>query len=337
MKAIIMNKEYFKEFTYSKRTIFYQEEYIDAKVIEIINWFLESFNSENTKQSYAKDLNDFFLFAFKSLELKIDSLHKITERVIILWKESLSDFSSASVARKLSSISSFLSFSRERGLVDKNVLELIKKPKIDKRGKTNCLTEEEILKLLEYAKKQFQISRSKTSRSYCVWRLRFTVMHVLFTVGMRAEELCELKIKDLENTGQSWRLHLITKGNVTHSPIIHPNTAQVLMNYKNEFRNNAAQEDYFLIRTQLSKNLTKLNRSSIFDMIKITAKESGILKDISPHSFRTSLATLLHLKGVPIIQIQRLLNHKSTATTSIYLRKSFEVSESATHKINFLE
>ncbi|APJ03612.1 tyrosine-type recombinase/integrase [Silvanigrella aquatica] len=319
-----------------RTTLLKKEEYIGQDVIEAMHWFIQSYQSENTKQSYTRDLEEFFLFSFKILKVKITTLKLVTERLVIIWKESLSDFSLASVARKLSALSSFLNFSRKRGLIEFNVLELIKKPKLDKRGKTNILNEEEVYKLLEFAKKQYQISRSKQSRCYCIWKLRYTVMHTLFTVGMRAEELCELKINGLENVGQFWRLHLVTKGNLTHSPIIHQQTAQVLLEYKNEFRTDAKPNDYFFIRTQMSKNLTKLNRTSIFDMIKISVRESGVFKDISPHSFRATLATLLHSQGVPILQIQRLLNHKLTTTTSIYIKKSTELSESATQKIDFL-
>jgi site-specific recombinase XerD len=87
----------------------------------------------------------------------------------------------------------------------------------------------------------------------------------------------------------------------------------------------------------MSKNLTKLSRSSVFGMIKISVKESRVFKDVSPHSFRATLATLLHNQGVPIVQIQGLLNHKLISTTSIYLKKSSELTESATQKIGFLE
>ena len=313
-----------------------KDDYVCKDILELLHWFIHSFKSENTKQSYSKDLDEFFLFSYETLKIKISTLKQITERLVILWKDSLSSFSLSSVARKLSSLSSFLTYAKKRGLVENNVLELIKKPKIDKRGKTNSLNQQEVLKLLEYAKKQFQISKSKKSRSYCVWKLRYTVMYTLFTVGLRAEELCELKINSLENAGQFWRLHMITKGNVTHSPIIHPSTAKVLLEYKNEFRSDAQPEDFFFIRTQMSKKLTKLNRISVFDMIKISVRESSLFKEISPHSFRATLASLLHQQGVPIIQIQSLLNHKLTSTTSIYIKKSSEIAESATQKIKFL-
>ncbi len=332
MHSIIQTK-----FLSSRSNLLIKEEYIGKEILDILNWFLMSFKSENTQQSYARDLDEFFLFAYRTLKIKITSLKQITERLVLLWKESLTEFSIASIARKLSSLSSLLTYARKKGLIEYNILELIKKPKIDKKGKTNALKQEEVLKLLEYCKKQFQISKCKKSRTYCVWRLRYSVMYTLFTVGMRVEELCELKIKDLEKVGSNWRLHLTTKGDLPHSPFIHHNTVQVLLDYKNEFRAEATADDFFFIRSQMSKNLTKLNRASIFDMVKVSVKESGIFRDVSPHSFRTTLATLLHSEGVPIIQIQNLLNHKLTATTSIYIKKSNELSASATQKIGFFE
>lgn len=321
----------------NKNNLLIKEEYVGKEILDILNWFIMSFKSVNTQQSYARDLDEFFLFAYKTLKIKVTSLRQITERLVLLWKENLSEFSIASVARKLSALSSLLTYARRKGLIEYNILELIKKPKIDKKGKTNALKQEEVLKLLEYCKKQFQISKCKKSRSYCVWRLRYTVMYTLFTVGMRAEELCELRIKQLEKVGAHWRLHLTTKGDQAHSPYIHQNTAQVLLDYRNEFRQSAEGDDYFFIRSQLSKNSTKLNRTSIFDIVKTAIKEAGVFRDASPHSFRTTLASLLHSEGVPILQIQALLNHKLTTTTSIYIRKAEEIAAAATRKISFFD
>jgi site-specific recombinase XerD len=33
------------------------------------------------------------------------------------------------------------------------------------------------------------------------------------------------------------------------------------------------------------------------------------------------VATSLHEKGVPVVHIQRLLNHKDISTTAVYIRK----------------
>jgi len=51
-------------------------------------------------------------------------------------------------------------------------------------------------------------------------------------------------------------------------------------------------------------------------------KQAGIEKEVTPHVLRATVATSLHDKGVPVVHIQRLLNHKDISTTAVYIRKS---------------
>ena len=50
-------------------------------------------------------------------------------------------------------------------------------------------------------------------------------------------------------------------------------------------------------------------------------KAVGIEKDVTPHVLCATVATSLHEKGVPVVHIQRLLNHKDISTTAVYIRK----------------
>ena len=130
MKVVRMLTENLMSLIQDKTTPVKKEEYMGIEVIETMHWFIQSFQSENTRQSYARHLEEFFLFSYKVLKVKITTIKIISERLVIIWKESLSQFSLASIARKLSTLSSFLNFAKKRGLIDYNVLELIKKPKI---------------------------------------------------------------------------------------------------------------------------------------------------------------------------------------------------------------
>ncbi|KAB8033708.1 tyrosine-type recombinase/integrase [Fluviispira multicolorata] len=313
------------------------DEYFGKDINEKVSWFLASFRSVNTRKSYERDIREFFLFCFLQLKIKVIDFHQVTERIVLLWKHSISQLKASSIRRKLSALSSLFNFLIRRKFMHKNIIELIIKDPVSRDGKTNVLTHDEVIQLLNYIYLKCSEFQQKNNLFYRKWRLRYVILYTLLTVGMRVEELCQLKIKSLEFNGEIWKLHMIAKGDLNHSPIIHPATAAVLIEYLKEFRADASQAEPLFIKTQMSKNITKLSRSSVFRMVKICAEAAGLKKEISPHSCRTTLASLLHQNGIPIIEIKNLLNHKLVTTTEIYIKNSNEHMKSEIKKMDIFE
>jgi integrase/recombinase XerD len=59
-------------------------------------------------------------------------------------------------------------------------------------------------------------------------------------------------------------------------------------------------------------------------MIKRKCERAKIAKNITPHTFRRSFATLLNSKGTRLTTIQKLLGHSNLETTASYIHNSWE-------------
>ncbi|APJ03088.1 tyrosine-type recombinase/integrase [Silvanigrella aquatica] len=308
---------------------------------DVVTHFLLSFTSIHTKRSYLNDLKDFIYFA-SSHQVHIHNVSQIDEKLLILWHNSLNEeknLTQKTIRRKLNALSSLLEFCRKRKLILQNPMQFIKKPKYVEESKTNAFTIDEVKEILNYLKQECErlSSENTQSRIYKSTLLKYTIMVTLFSVGMRVEELCSLKIKDIEFCSDFTRIKMMTKGQKEHSPLIHAKTAEVIKNYINCIRLNAKEDEYLFIRIQNVSDKNKLSQVAIYNIVNETARKVGIEKKVSPHSCRASLATILHNQGVPIGQIQSLLNHKEVTTTAIYVKKANELEESAALKLNLLK
>ena len=68
----------------------------------------------------------------------------------------------------------------------------------------------------------------------------------------------------------------------------------------------------------LNRRGSKLSRVMIFLMLKELVKQTGITKNISPHTLRHSFATHLVEGGADLRAVQEMLGHESITTTEIY-------------------
>jgi len=316
-----------------------------SAISDLVTHFLLSCRSTHTRRAYSLDIRNFLEFAHH-LGIPVHDARDITEKLSLLWQEELREKHSryqgakrrvvqTSVARHLSALSSLLDFALRRGLIEKNCLKLITRPKIKRESKTNALTPSELREILRVASEMVQSSQANNNlKKYRRARLEYVLLYTLLSVGMRVDELCELRIGDFEETSQFARLHMTSKGGETHSPIIHENTATLIRAYLNELRQDAVESDYLFSAKGRGPFCKKVTQPIIYKLIQTLTKAAGIDKHLSPHSCRATLATILHNKGVPIGQIQDLLNHKQITTTAIYIKKSQELQESAATKID---
>lgn len=300
---------------------------------ELIEHFLLQFQSQHTRRNYAADIESFLRWwAEKNVNLCTNP-HTITDKHILLWLEQFKE--SSTRARKLASLSSFFKFCEKRRFVERNPCQLIRRPRVEPTLSTQALNEEETLQLLSYLHSsafEHRPDGSHTKRQQRSAHLRFAVLHTLFSVGMRVDELCELRMSDLLFHPPVFKLRFVSKGGDEHTTVISDNCAQVINTYVQACRGRLGPEDYVFIRAQSSERPVKLSQTAVYNMIREAALDAGLNKKLSPHSARATVATVLHRQGVPLGFIQSLLNHKQITTTAHYVKKANERSESAALK-----
>ena len=188
-------------------------------------------------------------------------------------------------------------------IIEKDPSELIDNPRIGfKIPEVLSIQEiDSIIAAVDLSKKEGQRNRA--------------LLETLYSCGLRVSELITLKLSDLylddefirvEGKGQKQRLVPISKKAIKE--------IQFYMADRHLVTAKKGHEDFLF----LSRRGTHLSRIMIFHIIKELADEVGIIKIISPHTFRHSFATHLLEGGANLRAIQMMLGHESITTTEIY-------------------
>ena len=215
------------------------------------------------------------------------------------------NISARSQSRIISSIKSFYKFLLLEKEININPSELIESPKIGKKL-PGFLTIHEIDNLIK------SIDRSKKEGER-----NLAMLEVLYGCGLRVSELIELKVSEIY-----WKegfIRIIGKGNKERLVPLGNIASKHLKIYIDEVRVHQNKiKDQFIDHVFINKNGTKLSRVMVFKIIKNLALQSGIKKNISPHTLRHSFATHLVEGGADLRAVQEMLGHQSITTTEIY-------------------
>lgn len=264
---------------------------------------LERSYSPNTLDAYCKDLQK--LFNYYS-DMGID-FRTVTLKDFDIFAGSLRDngISARSLARILSGVRSFYKFLVLEREIAQDPTELLESPKIG-RHLPQTLSVEEIDSILAV----IDLSKPEGIRDHCI-------IEVLYSCGLRISELTGLLISNLHLDEGYIRIQ--GKGNKERLVPISPKATRELRTWLDVRKHidiqNGYEDHVFISRTRGKA----LSRISLFIFIQRYAKNAGITKEISPHTFRHSFATHLLQGGANLLAIQNMLGHESLGTTEIYM------------------
>ena len=163
------------------------------------------------------------------------------------------------------------------------------------------LSEEEVVRLIESA-----------STSY-----HRVILMTLYGTGLRREELCRLKVTDVDS--QRMVIHVRQgKGNRDRDLPLSPRLLEVLRAYW-KWRK---PKTYLFPSHYASRQDKPISSHTVWNAVSAAARRAGIRKKVSPHLLRHSWATHLLERGTDLKTIQVLLGHVDLEATTIYLHLS---------------
>jgi integrase/recombinase XerD len=160
------------------------------------------------------------------------------------------------------------------------------------------------------------------------------MLEMLYSCGLRVSELVSLKMGDLF-LGEGY-IRVMGKGNRQRLVPIGRLAMEWLMQYLDDRKyivEGKGGKGSNVQAVFLSNRRTELTRVMLFTIIRKAAKDAGITKNVSPHTFRHSFATHLFSGGASIRQVQDMLGHQSITTTEIYTHLDPEHLRGAIDKI----
>lgn len=210
--------------------------------------------------------------------------------------------STRTVARRLAAIRVVLRWLAGQGQDTSAILAQLQRPK----------PQRDLPKILNRAQVN-QLIAAPSPRSRLFAR-DVAILELLYAAGVRASELCELKLGDLNL--QVGCVRVLGKGRKERIVPIGQAGRQALQRYLADCRpllDRRASPRLFLSRTG-----KPLERIGLWMLVRKYGQRSGLLRSISPHVLRHCFASHLLSGGADLRIVQELLGHSDISTTQIY-------------------
>lgn len=265
---------------------------------------LEKSHSANTTEAYLRDVSK--LVSYLEAERLSLSPAQIELKHLEGFVKAINElgFDAQSQARIISGLRSFYKYLLIEDVVQNNPTELLASPKLA-RKLPDTLSVEEITALIN----SIDLSKPEGMRNRAM-------LETLYSSGLRVSELVNLRISDLFLDVEF--IKVIGKGDKERLVPIGSQAIKYIKLYRENVRVHAVIKKGMEDVLFLSKRGNKLSRVSVFYLIKDCAKQIGLQKIISPHTFRHSFATHLIEGGADLRAVQEMLGHASITTTEIY-------------------
>ena len=228
--------------------------------------------SENTTNSYQRDLNKFSKFLEAS---GVNNFGNLTEEMCSAWIADLfqHNVSARSIQRHISSAKGFFNYLKKSGLVINSPFELINSPKSPSHL-PNVLSPEEVSQLLNFKPKNTQEKRD------------LAIIELIYSSGLRVSETINVNLGDFEDNKNF--LRVLGKGSKTRLVPVGRYAQNAINDWMIEREKLATADDSLFVNLRGKRITTR----SVQERLKNIAIMQG-LPPVNPHMLRHSFATHL--------------------------------------------
>lgn len=285
-------------------------------------WFA-NLDNPCTRRAYQIDLRDFMTFTGI---VQADEFRTVTRAHVLAWRKRLKarQLSGATIRRKLAALSSLFDYLCERNAVLLNPVAGVKRPRGNSNeGKTPALGDHQARALLDMPDPD--TLKGKRDRA---------MLAVLLYHGLRREELCLLKVRDIHGRRGVPHLRIHGKGNkVRHVPL-HPASAERLHTYLEAAGHGSVPGSPLL--QPIRNSGRPMAGDGVYKCVRRYAARASIAIDgLGVHGLRATAATNALEHEADIAKVQEWLGHANIATTRLYDRRKQRPEDSPTFKVSY--
>lgn len=298
-----------------------------AHVPPEIEWFANIDNAR-TRRAYKNDIEDFSAFVGIA---RPEEFRTITRSHVIAWRKMLEEraLSASTIRRKLSALSSLFDHLCGCNSVPHNPVDGVKRPSEGaNEGKTPAIGDAQARALLDAPNPA--TLKGKRDRA---------ILAVFLYHGLRCEELCRLKVCDLQERRGVRHIRVHGKRDKVRFIPAHASALERIAVYL-EDAGHGAQNDASLFQAIKAKRgaaQTPITGAGIYQSVvrKYATLSSINITGFCVHSLRATAATNALDHEADIAKVQEWLGHASIATTRLYDKRQSRPEDSPTFKVTY--
>lgn len=261
---------------------------------------ITTFLEERKAARYSPHTIRCYKVTFEKLVAQLGNIpiERIRRDDIICFLNSQSGISAKTLRNYHADLSALWSWSVARGQCDENIVRTIRAP-IAEKPEILPISKVELLALLDTARQSDLLTSMRNE----------AIILLLVDSGIRASELCALKIKDFNRITS--HILVFGKGKKTRNIPISPITLEKIITY---IESRPGKSKY-LFTTKDNQPISRIHLGNILERLAQRAR----INHVYPHRFRHTFAIQFLRNGGNIYSLQKILGHTTLDMVKRYL------------------